>query len=199
MYKKKAAAFLIRKCQNHFSDRLLLLTLSEKVMIIVTQGYVRNKDSMRIFVGLEALCCPVCSGSLKVHGTCRRGLQCEDGKHLYRLRVMKCCRCGRTHRELPAGIVPYKRLDVNCIAQIATILPDKHLTICETSTWRRVTAWVNWFLWYAQKVLESIRISLPELMPPNFGGGLAEQLMYFVRLVANSGFWIQHRTAQTKG
>ena len=168
---------------------------SSKVMIIVAQGEEFLKGGIRSFVGKESIPCPICTGRLKVHGTCLRKLRNSDGEMIFRLRVMECRSCGRTHRELPAQMVPYKRTDVNGIANIADVAPSEHLTVCETSTWKRVVSWVRWFLWYAQKIQEG----LFSLATDFSGQTLAEQLAYNVRLVVNSGNWIQHRSAQNPG
>ncbi|MEG1884379.1 MAG: hypothetical protein RR224_11785, partial [Clostridia bacterium] len=65
-----------------------------EVMVIVAHGYVCIKDGVTIFSGSEAVPCPVCSGRLTVHGTCRRKLRTKEGTREYRLRVMECSACG---------------------------------------------------------------------------------------------------------
>lgn len=168
---------------------------SSRVMISVAHGEEIRKGKIRIFVGTESISCPICAGRLKVHGTCLRKLRNADGEVVFRLRVMESRSCGRTHRELPARMIPYRRTDVNGIANIADVAPSEHLTVCETSTWKRVVSWVRWFLWYTQKIQEG----LSSLATDFSGQTLAEQLAYDVRLVVNSGNWIQHRSAQNPG
>ena len=166
-------------------------------MIIVAHGFECIKDGVIIFSGNEEIPCPVCGARLSVHGTCLRKLRTEDGVRKYRLRVMACRSCGRTHRELPGNIVPYKRMDVSRIAAIAESDAQEHLKITETSVWQRVCVWVSRFLWYARNILESLRMSAGRFMTIEDGAAPADRLAYFVRLVANSGNWIQHRSAQT--
>lgn len=171
------------------------LTLTE-VMIIVAQGFEYIKDGIVVFAGSEEIPCPICGERLSVHGTCLRKLRTQSGTRKYRLRVMECRSCGRTHRELPREMVPYKRMSVSRIAAIAQAKPQEHLEVAETSVWRRVSAWMDWFLWYARKILEGLSVSNEYPLTNKVGGTIADRLAYFVRLVVNSGNWIQHRSAQ---
>lgn len=155
---------------------------------------MRVNNGLKIFCGPEEIPCPICGGVLKVHGTCRRKLRTAEGTELYRLCVMECTVCGRTHRELPEGIVPYKRHDSERIVTIAETPQEEHLQEAETSTWKRIKAWVDWFICYAQKVLAGLRILFPCLKTEFSGRAFAEPLVYFVRLVVNSGNWIQHHS-----
>lgn len=163
-------------------------------MISVAHGYVRVKDGIKIFTGIEEVVCPICGGKLRVHGTCMRKLRTKDGVECYRLRVMACTNCNRTHRELPAEMIPYKRNDQERICQIAEASREQHLEVAETSTWARVRAWVDWFLCYAQMILSGLRLIHPEVQTECSGSALKERMAYYVRAVVNSGNWIQHRS-----
>ena len=119
---------------------------------------------------------------------------------MYRLRVMKCKLCGKTHRELPEGIVPYKRMDAERLSDITEAEEEKDLGDAEISTWKRVKEWVLWFLEYALKVLKSLQTLLGAEFPTvSADDCLNRRLKYFVRLVVNSGNWIQHRSAVQAG
>ena len=113
---------------------------------------------------------------------------------------MECKSCGKTHRELPEGIVPYKRMDAERLSDITEAEEEKDLGDAEASTWKRVSVWVLWFLDYALKVLRSLQTlygtELPTVSPDDF---FSRRLKYSVRLVVNSGNWIQHRSAVQAG
>lgn len=140
--------------------------------------------------------CPVCGGALKVYGTCIRKVRQGDHTHQYHLRVMECRCCGKTHRELPEGIIPYKRHGLNSLCEIAEATETQHT--CETSTWLRIRFWLAWFLWYAQNIMEGLIAAgqIPVTFHP--GHSLRRRTASFVRLVANSGNWEQHRSAMTR-
>ena len=164
-------------------------------MISVAQGTEYRKGNIIIFTGTEEIPCPVCGGKLRVHGTCTRKLHRKDGAETYRLRVMECKKCGKTHRELPGWIVPYKRLDVEMLGSIAEDTGKGETEYPDISTWERIKEWVNWFLSYALQILDGLRVSLGKTLSTiPVGASLSRQLAYYVRLVANSGNWIQHRS-----
>lgn len=166
-------------------------------MRIILDSTELFKCGVCIFTGTEEICCPCCGGRLKVHGTCLRKLRTADETKIYRLRVMECTNCGKTHRELPESIVPYMRMDVNLLSAIAQAERRNHLSLAETSTWKRVKAWCGWFLCYARNIMNSLTEQNEKFSAVTTpGGGFGQQLMYFVRLVVNSGNWIQHRLAQ---
>lgn len=154
-----------------------------------------NHCGQIVIIGKESGCCPICGGMLRVHGTCVRKVRHADRVYQCRLRVMECRVCGKTHRELPEGIVPYKRLSLDSLCEIAEAPEDRYC--CETSTWLRVKAWVKWFLWYAENILQGLHVSGPAFAAIRPGGTLRRQLTHFVRLVVNSGNWLQHRSAVT--
>ena len=159
-------------------------------MISVAQGVEYRKSGIIFFTGSEEIPCPVCGGQLRVHGTCRRKLQTKEGVDVYRLRVMECKACGKTHRELPEGIVPYKRMDAKLLGSIAEDPGAGELEAPDISTWDRVKAWVKRFLAYARHILEEQRIAYGKAFATiPAGHSLSRQLAYYVRLVVNSGNW----------
>ncbi len=166
-------------------------------MISVTQGIAYRKGEIVIFTGNETIPCPVCAGHLKVRETCERKVSGREGTQTCRLRVMECGNCGKTHRELPSFIVPYKRMDADILSEVAEANREEHLEKAESSAWRRVKAWIIWFLQYAGNVLEGLRIAMPDFPTIPDGEALNRRLAYAVRLVANSGNWVQHRSALT--
>ena len=137
---------------------------------------------------------------MHVHGTCTRKLRRRDDIDVYRLRVMECKTCGKTHRELPERIVPYQRMDTELLSSISEVTKEDELGDVEVSTWKRVQEWVLWFLKYALDVLNSFQTLLEKVFPTiSSDECLSRRLAYFVRLVANSGNWIQHRSAMKSG
>lgn len=62
--------------------------------------------------------CPLCGSRLFSHGTCRRRTITEDYLEIHHLRVLKCRKCKRTHRELPDTIIPYKHYGRELISSI---------------------------------------------------------------------------------
>ena len=70
---------------------------------------------------------------------------------------MECKKCGKTHRELPEGIVPYKRMEAERLSGISEASSEKELGDVESTTWKRVQDWVLWFLQYALDVLRSLQ------------------------------------------
>ena len=174
---------------------ILLLCLPYKDMISVSYFTKVRKGSKWVILNKEQSVCPVCGGNLRVHGTCTRKVQHGECTHIYHLRVLKCRCCGKTHRELPNDIIPYKRYGVDTFCEIAESTESQHT--CETSTWLRIRAWLAWFICYAQNIATGLITA--NLLPTTFRPGytLRQQTVCFVRLVANSGNWIQHRSAMT--
>ena len=180
-------------------------------MLTVSQFTCVRKEGIYIVTGMEDVPCPSCGGKLSVHGTCKRNLKTTGGNVILRLRVMECSGCRSTHRELPNGIVPYKRYSAGmlCAIYTGTIPEEDNMEdvsieasisakqrkdecdsyICEPSIRKRIIEWLSWFLAYAQS-LDEIEFSdndLPE--------SIYSRLKYFVCAIANSGKWIQHRFA----
>jgi len=165
-----------------------------KNIMIITHGSKYRKHGIIYFTGSEEILCPICGGPLKVRGTCRRKLLTLAGPEVYRLRVMECKKCGRSHRELPDEVVPYKRHSVDMIESIAASDRENHETLTDHSTWRRITLWVIWFFRYAQNVLEGLKVVAASSQTEFPGKTFRPSLACYVRIVVNSGNWIQHRT-----
>ncbi len=141
-------------------------------MIIAAHGTEYFKNNLTIFTGSGDTVCPDCGGKLIVHGTCRRKIKTHSEEKVYRLRVMECVRCGKTHRELPSGFIPYKRMDAQFISEIAEASPAEHMMLAESSTWQRIKMWVAWFLQYAQELLRKKETDAPCLLKKQITGGL---------------------------
>jgi len=145
---------------------------------------------------MEQIPCPYCNGKLYVRGTCRRKVRdAEDQCTVLRLRVLACRNCGKTHRELPEGVIPYKRYGSDAICKMKEH-PEKCFT--EPCSIQRIIAWLSGFLSFAEKYLEGLKqegFETPELV----GCPLYRRLNYFVRIIVNSGEWKQHRSVMTDG
>ena len=160
-------------------------------MIIVSEYIEYFKNGILIITGRESLPCPVCGGRLFVHGTCKRNLRTEtDNVIVMRLRVLECSMCGKTHRELPKEIVPYKRHD---ISSICTMKEDPDHSIAEPSVRNRLVSWLAWFLCYSEDSLNALHKQGCHFTAP-VNSPLHQQLTFYVRLIVNSGMWIQHRS-----
>ena len=143
---------------------------------------------------MEEIPCPVCHHKLFVHGTCKRKIRNEDGRvQILCLRVLECESCGKTHREIPDILVPYKRYSAEAICAI-----EENPGVCaaEPSTRKRISSWLAWFLSYAQKVAESLTLQGLTVTEPADKPRFS-RLKYFVRLVTNSLCWQQHRSVMT--
>lgn len=108
----------------------------------------------------ESVPCPICGGKL-LHGTCRRKCVTTNGIVTLGLRVLECRKCHHTHRELPCGVVPYKR---HC----AEIMVERQGETCpdsvgEFSAFLRLKAWLKWFLKYAEKVMTGLATAYDDL------------------------------------
>lgn len=76
---------------------------------------IEHRNGIIAIRGLGKNICPLCGRALGVRGTCRRKVYTMRGAYILQLRVLYCCECGRTHRELPYFLIPYKRYSVNAI------------------------------------------------------------------------------------
>ena len=160
-------------------------------MVSVSDFTKSFKDGIWIITGQETIPCPFCGGTLAVRGTCKRKLRKEsDDTMTLRLRVLQCKDCNKTHRELPEGIVPYKRHDAESICSMQKAPQN---CIAEASVRHRIIVWLAWFLRYGVDVLKSLLEQGYHLTEP-VGEPLSRRLIQFVRLVVNSGMWIQHRS-----
>lgn len=117
------------------------------------------KDTFEIYVEQGVFhirapkdCCPCCRGRLMVQGSCIRKVRDMERVRIFRLRVMKCGSCGRTHRELPYFIVPYKRYGLNTICEIVCSEPGKQA--CPASTRWHLLKWLAWVIVYAQAYMQ---------------------------------------------
>ena len=65
---------------------------------------------MIFFVESSAISyCPVCGEPLSYRDSCVRIMRLEGGRRRrFLIRRLKCCNCGKLHRELPDFLVPYK-------------------------------------------------------------------------------------------
>jgi len=162
-------------------------------MISILNYTEYHHDGVCFILAAESVPCPICGGKLFVHGTCRRKCITPDGIVTFGLRVMECRKCHHTHRELPCGVVPYKRYCAEIIADCnGEFCPD---SVGEFSAFLRLKAWLKWFLEYAEKVMNGLEIAYGTVLSVPGNLTPAERLMYLVRLAANSGFWVQHRSA----
>lgn len=156
--------------------------------------------------GLEDLPCPYCDGALFVHGTCKRKLKVTGGKVTLRLRVMKCSKCGATHREMPNGLVPYRRYSAEMLCAIFNgQLPESNentesvdaltsqeqneyaedVCMCDTSIRKRIIEWILLFLARGQ--------DMEETHSDPVSTSICSRLKHYVRIIVNSGRWKQHR------
>lgn len=88
--------------------------------------------------------------------------------------IFYCCECGRTHRELPHFLIPYKRYSANAIYDI--LFPINGAYECETSTRCRLWHWWRWFclcLWQFGECRKRRK----------------QAIEAYVRIAVNSGFW----------
>ncbi len=162
-----------------------------------------------IISGTETIPCPNCKGKLFFRGTCKRKLKTSEKDIELRLRVLECRQCGRTHRELPNGIIPYKRYSAKMIYDIFSlwredepiqkessdtdkdvdsyipkdkeeIIRDRY--ICDSPMHERIQKWLCWFIAYAESILDAN-------LYKNITYSPAQKLRFYVRKVVNSGQW----------
>ena len=163
------------------------------VMVSLTRFQEKHKNNLIIIIAQEFLSCPCCEGELFVRGTCRRqAINAEGIKRHYQLRVLQCRDCGKTHRELPTPLVPYKRYDGEAITYIENHPADAP---CNTRTIPLLLEWLAWFLSYANHIVESQSLILSVPLSKASGKLQSKELLSLVRTVVNSGNWIHNRTA----
>lgn len=180
--------------RQHFHDRDRCFLFDFPVMVIVSRFTRYCKGSICYIMGTEDIPCPVCGGRLFVHGTCKRKVKDETEQvQELRLRVLECKECGHTHRELPEELVPYKRYSAEALCRIKE-QPD--ICTAEPTVRQRILLWLSWFLCYARNIAHAQSLCGLVSSEPS-GAHLYRQLLYFVRLVVNTGFWEQHRSAMT--
>lgn len=70
---------------------------------------------MIIIVG-NTLTCPDCGGKLKYYDSVKRIVRIKGGKvRRIKIRRLICTNCGKSHRELPERILPYKQYEAEII------------------------------------------------------------------------------------
>ena len=117
------------------------------VMVSLSRFKKIHKGDLIIIVAQEILSCPCCEGDLFVRGTChRKAINSAGTRYAYRLRVLQCRNCQRTHRELPEPLVPYKRYDGEAILFIENT-PSQ--APCDFRTVELIQNWLEWFISYA--------------------------------------------------
>ena len=142
---------------------------------------------------------------MTVIGSKKRCMRESDGgsKTLI-IRRLKCFHCHRIHHELPDMIVPYKRHCADTVEEILTGT-EKETYPCETSTARRLKIWFSLLREYFERSLAAIKYiykqdkqlqqelsSLIPLCPASLAAGWLKKL---VRILVNSGHWLQTRLA----
>lgn len=172
-------------------------------MISISKYNIYKKDDIAVILSSDNFRCPVCGcREYHVHGTCLRKVRTFNGVQQFRLRVLACNHCGRTHRELPADIVPYKRFSADCIASIA--LANRPSAVqnsvrnnfmdCEYTTWLRIKVWLDWLIQQFKNIEKSYSPTFNNCLPSQFTVLLKE----LVSAVVNSNQWNlteQHRSA----
>ena len=164
-------------------------------MISISRFSKVIKNNIVIITGFELLPCPKCAGELYCRGTCHRHSIDSSGQVTdYRLRVLKCRECGKTHRELPESLVPYKRYDAATII----IMRDKpNDAPCSPSVQSRILKWLAWFIAYANHIRESQSLILAVTLPKAVGAIQLSSFISLVKIVVNSGFWSHNHSGMT--
>ena len=149
--------------------------------------------------------CPVCSRRMTVIGSKKRCIQESDGgSRSLIVRRLKCSHCRRIHHELPDMLIPYKRHCADTVEEILTGKAKQTYT-CETSTALRLKIWFSLLREYFERSLAAIKYiykqdkqlqqelsSLIPLCPASLAAGWLKKL---VRILVNSGHWLQTRLA----
>ena len=157
-------------------------------MVSPREAKYYTKNQITYYTGKDVIPCPICGGSLRYHGRCRRQLRDEKGKReTVSLRVLKCEDCGKTHRELPSIIVPYKRYAADAIC---TILEAEEEWFGDYTVRARICNWVRSFLLFGRAVEQKLK----ELLKTNTWDkceedDLLSEVNHFTALVVNSGNW----------
>ena len=156
---------------------------STYVMVSLTHFRRKRKGELIIIIAQEILPCPRCEGELFTRGTCRRqAINSAGTKEHYQLRVLQCRDCRKTHRELPAPLVPYKRYDGDAIAHITN---DPETAPCNNRTTELIMKWLSWFISYANHICESQSLILAIPLPKITGKIKLPEFMTLVRIVVN--------------
>ena len=158
--------------------------------------YVRSSETPR---------CPHCGRVLDVVGSRKRKLRKDDGSTtVLIIRRLRCERCGRVHHELPDMAVPYKRFCADTVEEILSH-KGKGTYPCESSTAARLRIWFSLLRGYWEGALSALKnlhkqdeqlqlmlLSLTPVQPSRLAAGWLKKI---VRLLVNSCFWLQTRSA----
>lgn len=158
----------------------------------------------------EVVPSPCCGEKLKVIGSRKRKLVCENGEsHVLVIRRLRCVCCRTIHHELPDCIVPYKRYGSSCVEQGVSEQAATLAVAADDATLRRWKGWFHKQSTYWLGVLQSIAIrfhrnpvkiwSRPSQSAHHpFGpyvGDAAGWLARIVRSVVNANLWVHTRSA----
>ena len=118
---------------------------------------------------------------------------------------MFCENCRRIHHELPGTIVPYKRYSAEVVEEILSGQEKEPSYPCETSTALHIRNWFSLLRDYLESVIEALKLlykndlpllaALEQLQPLKPSLLPAGWLKSLVRIVVNSGRWVQTRSA----
>ena len=114
------------------------------------------------------LLCPTCKkGHLHYHSRCERHLRFLDHQAVTCvLRVLQCENCGRTHREIPNCMIPFKRYSMESILQFYC---TPKAVISEPVIIKRIKDWVTWFLAVCSTILRvQVAVDSSEIQRPDF-------------------------------
>ena len=84
------------------------------VDIMVCNMRIKSDFFPRKYIRCCPVRCPRCGETLGVHGTYTRNVEFLDKAipEIFTFRVLECRLCKKTHREIPAWLIPYKRMSV---------------------------------------------------------------------------------------
>jgi hypothetical protein len=183
----------------------------KKTMVIIHNYQIEynSKNGCHHIKISETPHCPICTKSLFVLGTRKRGVIKYDGEKIVLvIRRLYCDHCKKIHHELPDIIIPYKRISSDAAEKIISDAnPSKEADYsCDTSTAIRIKEWFLSLLEYFENALLSLQAAysgdneicgmVSRLMPLKDHGKLPPGwLKMLVRMLVNSNRWRQTRTA----
>ena len=149
--------------------------------------------------------CPHCERALRAVGSRTRSVRRNDGSlNKLIIRRLRCDHCKRIHHELPDENVPFKRYSAKAIEEILSSREEGTYP-CEISTAARLRIWFSLLHEYFERALNALKYlykqdeqfleelsSLIPFIPTRFSAGWLRRL---VRILVNSGFWPQTRSA----
>lgn len=157
--------------------------------------------------------CPCCGGSLKVIGSRKRGYSKETGERVILIiRRLRCLICYRIHHELPDILVPYKRYGSESIEAVLNC--DKTLAVAADES--TISRWKKWFSDLANHFLGCLisidiisnkntveeKSDLPQSSLQRIWrhvGDAPRWLARTVRVIVNTNYWVQTRSAFLSG